>query len=76
MGASLRSQLSCIIDEKGSQFSHDSIKEFLTSYRIQTVDTGKIGMYHIALEPTHTLLDRLRLKHLLLLEQSPACKSP
>ncbi len=46
--------ISIIIDEKGSkvvQFSHASVKEFLTSDRIQTMDIGNISQYHIALEP-------------------------
>jgi hypothetical protein len=63
--------ISIIIDEKGSkivQFSHFSVKEFLTSDRIQTMDVGKISQFHIALEPAHTLLARLCLTVLLQLD--------
>jgi ankyrin repeat protein len=63
--------ISIIIDEKGSkivQFSHVSVKEFLTSARIQTMDVGKISQYHIALEPAHMLLARLCLTVLLQLD--------
>jgi ankyrin repeat protein len=63
--------ISIIIDEKGSkivQFSHFSVKEFLTSDRIQTMDFGKISQYHIALEPAHTLMVRLCLTVLLQLD--------
>lgn len=60
------------IDENGSkivQFAHLSVKEFLTSDRIQTMDAGKISQYHIALEPAHTLLARLCLRVLLQLDE-------
>lgn len=65
--------ISIIIDEKGSkivQFSHVSVKEFLTSDRIQTMDVGKISYYHIALEPAHMLLARLCLTVLLQLDEN------
>ena len=65
--------ISIIINEKGSkivQFSHDSVKEFLTSDRIQTMVAGKISQYHIALEPAHMLLARLCLKVLLRLNEN------
>ena len=65
--------ISIVIDEKGSkivQFSHVSVKEFLTSDRIQTIDVGKISMYHIALEPAHTFLARLCLTVLLQLDRN------
>ncbi|KAF8490817.1 hypothetical protein F5888DRAFT_1637925 [Russula emetica] len=51
--------ISIITDGKGSnlvQFSHVSVKEFLTSNRIQSMNVGKISQFHIALEPAHTLL--------------------
>jgi hypothetical protein len=65
--------ISIIIDEKGSkivQFSDVSVKEFLTSDRIQKMDVGKISQYHIALEPAHKLLARLCLKVLLQLDEN------
>jgi hypothetical protein len=63
--------ISIVIDEKGSkivQFSHVSVKKFLTSDRIRTMDVGKISQYHIALEPAHMLLARLCLTVLLQLD--------
>jgi hypothetical protein len=65
--------ISIIIDEKGSkivQFTHVSVKEFLTSDRIRTMGVGKISQYHIALEPAHMLLARLCLKVLLQLDEN------
>jgi ankyrin repeat protein len=65
--------ISIITDEKGSkivQFSHFSVKEFLTSDRIQAIDVGKINQYHVALEPAHTLLARLCLTVLLQLDEN------
>jgi hypothetical protein len=65
--------ISIAIDKKGSkivQFSHDSVKEFLTSDRIQTMDVGKIRQYYIALEPAHTLMARLCLTVLLQLDEN------
>jgi ankyrin repeat protein len=65
--------ISIVIDERGSkivQFSHVSVKEFLTSDRIQTMDVGKISQYHVALEPAHMLLARLCLTVLLKLDGS------
>ena len=37
------------------QFSHYSVKEFLTSARLAT-SSGDVSRYHIALEPAHTIL--------------------
>jgi Ankyrin repeats (many copies) len=37
------------------QFSHFSVREFLTSTRLAT-STGDVLRYHIALEPAHTIL--------------------
>jgi len=53
--------IAIIIDEKGSeivQFSHFSVKEFLTSDRLQTSGVGNIRLYHVALEPAHAILAR------------------
>jgi hypothetical protein len=52
------SSLISIVDEKGSQvvqFSHFSVKEFLTSSRI-TGSSADISAFHILLEPAHTVL--------------------
>jgi hypothetical protein len=53
------SSLIAIIDDQGSrivQFSHFSVKEYLTSDRLQTSDIGHVCDYYVPLEPAHTLL--------------------
>jgi hypothetical protein len=55
------SSLIAIIDAEGSkivQFSHFSVKEYMTSDRLQTLDIGHVSDYYIPLEPAHTLLAR------------------
>ena len=50
-----------IVDDKGSkivQFSHFSVKEFLTSDRLQTSNVVNIRQYYIPLEPAHAILAR------------------
>jgi hypothetical protein len=37
------------------QFSHFSVREFLTSTRLAT-SSGEVSRYHIALEPAHTII--------------------
>jgi hypothetical protein len=62
------SALIAIIDDEGAkivQFSHFSVKEFLTSDRLGSSDIGNICQYHIALEPAHTILARACLTVLL-----------
>jgi ankyrin repeat protein len=52
------SSLISIVDEKGSQivqFSHFSVKEFLTSSRIAG-SSADVSPFHILLEPAHTVL--------------------
>ena len=49
------------------QFSHFSVKEYLTSERL-TVSTGNVSRYHIKLEPAHTILAQACLGVLLQLE--------
>jgi len=47
--------------DKGSkiiQFSHFSVKEFLTSDRLQMTNVGDIRQYYIPLEPAHAILVR------------------
>jgi hypothetical protein len=46
------------------QFSHFSVKEFLTSSRLATA-SGEISSYHIDLEPAHTILAQASLGVLL-----------
>jgi len=48
-----------IIDGRGSkivQFSHFSVKEYLTSNRLQASDVGDICQYYVTLEPAHAIL--------------------
>ena len=42
-------------DSRVVQFSHSSVKEFLTSPRLATA-SGEVSNYHIDLEPAHTIL--------------------
>ena len=42
-------------DSRVVQFSHFSVKEYLTSDRL-TTSSGEVLRYHIALEPAHTIL--------------------
>jgi hypothetical protein len=54
------SSLIAIIDSDGSrivQFSHFSVKEFLTSPRLDTsTQDVDVSCYHVALKPAHTIL--------------------
>jgi hypothetical protein len=43
------------VDSRVVQFSHFSVKEFLTSSRLVTA-SGDVSDYHIDLEPAHTIL--------------------
>jgi hypothetical protein len=65
--------ISIIIDDEGSkivQFSHFSVKEFLTSDRLQTTHVENARQYHIPLEPAHTLLAQACLTVLLQLDEN------
>jgi len=67
------STLISIIDDKGTkivQFSHFSVKEFLTSDRLRTSDVGNIHDYYIPLNATHTTLARTCLSVLLQLDEN------
>ena len=67
------SSLIAIIDDQGSkivQFSHFSVKEFLTSDRLQTSDIGHLCDYYIPLEPAHTILARACIAVLLQLDET------
>src|SRR6266851_4304248 len=55
-------------DSKIVQFSHFSVKEFLTSDRLRTSEVGSIRNYHIPLDAAHTLLARACLTVLLQLD--------
>ena len=64
------SSLIAIVESKGSrvvQFSHFSVKEFLTSSRLGT-SSGDTLRYHILLEPAHTILAQACLSVLLRLD--------
>ena len=60
-GLSTCSSFITIIDDRDSkivQFSHFSVKEFLTSDRLQMSNVGNIRQYYIPLEPAHAILAR------------------
>jgi ankyrin repeat protein len=67
------STLIAVIDNnKGSrivQFSHFSVKEFLTSDRLRTSEVGNIRLYHIPLNAAHTILAQACLTVLLQLDE-------
>ena len=66
------STLVAVIENEGSkvvQFSHFSVKEFLTSDRLRTSGTGNICHYHIPLDAAHTILARACLTVLLQLDE-------
>jgi hypothetical protein len=52
-------------DSRVVQFSHFSVKEFLTSARLSTSSQDIVSRYHIALEPAHTILAQACLSVLL-----------
>ena len=59
-------------DDEGSkivQFSHFSVKEFLTSDRLQMSTIGSINNYYIPLEPAHAILARACVTVLLQLDE-------
>ena len=65
------STLIAIIENEGSktvQFSHFSVKEFLTSDRLLASELGNIRQYHIPLDAAHTVLARACLAVLLQLD--------
>jgi ankyrin repeat protein len=52
------------------QFSHFSVKEYLTSDRLRTSSVGNICNYHIPLDAAHTILARTCLTVLLQLDEN------
>ncbi|KAF8463221.1 ankyrin repeat-containing domain protein [Russula ochroleuca] len=67
------STLIAIIENEGSkivQFSHFSVKEFLTSDRLQTSEMGNIRHFHTPLDAAHTILARACLTVLLQLDEN------
>ena len=66
------STLITVVEDEGSkyfQFSHFSVKEFLTSDRLRTSDVGNIRRYHISLDSAHITLARACLAVLLRLDE-------
>ena len=64
------SSLIAIVDDSGYkvvQFSHFSVKEYLTSDRL-ACSSGDVSRYHIILEPAHTILAQACLGVLLRLD--------
>jgi ankyrin repeat protein len=57
-------------DSKIVQFSHFSVKEFLTSDRLQTSEVGTVRDYYIPLDAAHTILARACLTELLQLDEN------
>jgi hypothetical protein len=67
---SVCSSLITVVDRGGHrtvQFSHFSVKEFLTSERLATAE-GRLSYYHILPEPAHTILAHASLSVLLQLD--------
>jgi hypothetical protein len=67
------STLVAIVDDMGArivQFSHFSVKEFLTSDRLRISDIGNISHYYVPLEPAHATLARACLTVLLQLDKT------
>ena len=67
------STLIAVIEDKGSkvvQFSHFSVKEYLTADRLRTSEMGNIRQYHIPLDAAHTILARACLTVLLQLDEN------
>jgi len=55
------STLISVVEDEGSkivQFSHFSVKEFLTSDRLLTSEVGDIRHYHVSLDAAHTIFVR------------------
>ena len=67
------SSLIALVDVKGSkivQFSHFSVKEFLTSTRLASLNVGAVSCYHVSLEPAHAIIARACLTVLLQLDDT------
>ena len=62
-------------DSRVVQFSHFSVKEFLTSPRLATA-TGEVSNYHIGLEPAHTILAQACLGILLQIQDDFEGRTP
>ena len=56
-------------DSRVVQFSHFSVKEYLTSSRLARSPLGELSRFHIDLEPAHTIMAQACLAMLFLLDQ-------
>jgi len=66
------STLISVIEDKGTrivQFSHFSVKEYLTSDRLRSSEVGNICHYYVPLDSSHTTLVRACLATLLQLDE-------
>jgi ankyrin repeat protein len=66
------STLIAVIEDDGSkivQFSHFSVKEYLTSGRLRTSEIGNVRHYHIPLDAAHTVLAQACITVLLQLDE-------
>ena len=67
------STLISIIEDKGRrivQFSHFSVKEYLTSDRLRSSEVGNICDYYVPLDSSHTILARACLATMLQLDEN------
>ena len=67
------STLISVIEDEGTrivQFSHFSVKEYLTSDRLRSSEVGNICQYAVPLESAHTILARACLATLLQLDEN------
>jgi ankyrin repeat protein len=67
------STLIAVIENDGSkivQFSHFSVKEYLTSGRLRTSEIGNVRQYHIPLDVAHTVLAQACITVLLQLDEN------
>jgi hypothetical protein len=55
-------------DSRIIQFSHYSVKEYLTSERLSKSEKGDISQYYISLQPAHTILAQICISTLLQLD--------
>jgi hypothetical protein len=63
-------------DSRVVQFSHFSVKEFLTSPRLAMIASGEVSNYRIDLEPAHTILGQACLGVLLQIQDDVEGRGP